>query len=286
MSVWLEEWNRFSEEAIKDMKKYADRTHEEREWMCYVYEKEGVYYLGEVTYGNESRIEVNPAAKHNEDALKNGLTNKMWTIHGHPLKDGKIYTGRQYFSSTDVIDEFIKCRDNNEYIVQFVVYPHQQLDTNTNKRVLHNRVRILVFPNKDVIMEAMKRASPSSDPASITKQSGQNQSVPDGNGGTTLQNEAGVDWFQFQEELGKLGYMGIIDLEGPSAGAESYSAEGELLTRRNLVTVIGIAGIAAVVSGVLKYNSEVATKLGKLRKRKNVETIDDYSSEDTHWWKL
>ena len=132
---WIEEWNKFSDDAIKDMKKYSDKTHEEREWMCYVYEADGEYHLGNVTYGDESRIEVNPTAKHNEDALVNGLTNKKWTIHGHPLKDGKIYTGRQYFSSTDVLDEFIKCRDTNEYIVQYVVYPHQQLNDKDGKRV-------------------------------------------------------------------------------------------------------------------------------------------------------
>ena len=286
MSMWMEEWQKFDESALKDMKRYSDKTHEEREWMCYVYEKDGRYYLGNVTYGDESRIEVNPTAKHNEDALRNGLTDKKWTIHGHPLKDGKIYTGRQYFSSTDLIDEFIKSRDNNEYIVQYVVYPHQQLDTNTGKRVLHNRVRIVVFPDRNTIVEAMRRASPNADPMAITKQSGQNQSVPDGNGGTTLENEAGVDWFQFQEELGKVGCMGIIDLEGPSHGAESFKAEGDLLTRRNIVTVVALAGIAAVVTGVVRFNAQISEKLKKNRDAKAVETIDDYSSEDTHWWKL
>lgn len=97
--------------------------------MCYVYEKNGQYYLGNVTYGDESRIEVNPQAKAHQDALTDGLTNRKWTIHGHPLKDGKIYTGRQYFSSTDVVDEFIKCRDNDEYIVQYIVFLTNKLMT-------------------------------------------------------------------------------------------------------------------------------------------------------------
>jgi len=93
MSQWQAEWNKFSADAIRDMKKY--------EWMCYVYERDGQYFLGNVTYGDESRIEVNPQAKAHEDALTEGLTNRKWTIHGHPLKDGKIYTGRQYFSSNN-----------------------------------------------------------------------------------------------------------------------------------------------------------------------------------------
>ena len=58
--------------------------------------------------------------------LSESESQRKWTIHGHPLKDGKIYTGRQYFSSTDILQEFVKSRDNNEKVVQYVVYPHQQ----------------------------------------------------------------------------------------------------------------------------------------------------------------
>jgi len=280
---WMKEWEMFSDDAIRDMKKHSDNTHEEREWMCYVYEENGQYYLGNVTYGDESRIEVNPVAKTNEDALVNGLRNKKWTIHGHPLKDGKIYTGRQYFSSTDVIDEFIKCRDTNEYIVQYIVFPHQQLDDNTGKRVLHNRVRVLVFPDSATIVEAMKRASPNADPYAITKESGQNHSVPDGNGGSTLANDAGVDWFAFQEVLGDMGWMGIVDIEGPEYGAESYYAEGDLLSRRNLVTVGGITAMLAVLYGVIRYNKQINDALSNSF---NVETVDGNPEEPEgfHWW--
>jgi len=279
----MEEWTKFSDDAIKDMKKHSDNTHEEREWMCYVYEENGKYYLGNVTYGDESRIEVNPVAKTNEDALVNGLRNKKWTIHGHPLKDGKIYTGRQYFSSTDVIDEFIKCRDSDEYIVQYIVYPHQQLDDATGKRVLHNRVRVLVFPDSATIVEAMKKASPNADPFAITKESGQNHSVPDGNGGSTLANDAGVDWFAFQEVLGDMGWMGIVDIEGPQYGAESYNAEGDLLSRRNIVTAGGITAMLAVLYGVIRYNQQINDALSNSF---NVETVDGNPEEPEgfHWW--
>jgi hypothetical protein len=281
--AWMEEWTKFSDDAIKDMKKHSDNTHEEREWMCYVYEENGKYYLGNVTYGDESRIEVNPVAKTNEDALVNGLRNKKWTIHGHPLKDGKIYTGRQYFSSTDVIDEFIKCRDSDEYIVQYIVYPHQQLDDATGKRVLHNRVRVLVFPDSATIVEAMKKASPNADPFAITKESGQNHSVPDGNGGSTLANDAGVDWFAFQEVLGDMGWMGIVDIEGPQYGAESYNAEGDLLSRRNIVTAGGITAMLAVLYGVIRYNQQINDALSNSF---NVETVDGNPEEPEgfHWW--
>lgn len=45
--------------------------------------------------------------------------------------------------------------------------------------------------------------------------------------GTAL-NDMGIDWFAFQEALGNMGYMGIVDIEGRNSkhahplSAESY----------------------------------------------------------------
>ena len=90
---FMQEWNKFSDEAIEEMKTYSDQTHLHREWMCYVYESNGVYLLGEPSYGDESRIEIDPNKKTKEDGNKKGVSadQRKWTIHGHPLKDGKIY---------------------------------------------------------------------------------------------------------------------------------------------------------------------------------------------------
>jgi hypothetical protein len=123
----------------------------------------------------------------------------------------------------------------------------------------------------------MQQASPGCDPYSINRESGQNKNVPDGSGGSTLANDAGVDWFAFQEVLGKMGYMGIVDLEGPSKGAEEYRAEGILPTR--LVNVAGLLAIGAVLVGVLRYNKQVTTA-------KAVETVDgNPEPEGFHFWK-
>ena len=110
--------------------------------------------LGEPSYGSESKITIDPATKMAEDQSKYGFTEaqRKWTIHGHPLKDGDIYNGRQFFSSTDIIQEFIDTRDNDTYIVQFLVHPHQQVDKETGETVIHNRVRTLVFPGRDVVV--------------------------------------------------------------------------------------------------------------------------------------
>ena len=53
----------FNADNIEEMKEYSDQTHLHREWMSYVYEKDGRYHLGKPSYGDESRIEVNPSQK-------------------------------------------------------------------------------------------------------------------------------------------------------------------------------------------------------------------------------
>lgn len=278
--AWKEEWVKFTPEAIEEMKSYSDQTHLHREWMCYVYEKDGRYHLGNVSYGDESRIEVNPSQKAKEDSSK-GLSEsqRKWTIHGHPLKDGKIYTGRQYFSSTDILQEFIKSRDGNEKVVQYVVYPHQQ-DANGQK-IIHNRVRILVFPNRDIILKAMKMAHPEMTDEqimAISEQNGYNKNAMDG----SLKNDAGVDWFAFQEALGKLGYMGIIDIEGPQGGKQVEAADTMHLQKSDSVKSMFpiIIGILTVI-GVAKYyltgsilNADEITQEGF-----------DADFETRHFWK-
>lgn len=323
MEPWLQEWVRFNESSIEDMKKHADGTHTHREWMCYVYEQdygilEGtgngrgaklatddkgktlmfdtpeaaenyasqhgikgsvspVYQMGSPSYGSESRIEINPASKAAQDFAFRGLhkKNRRWTIHGHPLKDGKIYTGRQYFSSTDLLQEFIRARDNDEYVVQYLVYPHQQIDTTTGKKVIHNRVRTLIFPGREKTVAAMRASGSKIDPMAINVQNGQNRSEPDGNGGTKLVNDAGVDWFNFQEELGKKGYMGIVDIEGPNGGRK-FRSEG--------MGVVNFAGLATMAGiGLLLWWANKSMKTDAAAE--SVEVVDSYAVEGgRHWW--
>ena len=277
---WKEEWTKFTPEAIEEMKEYSDQTHLHREWMSYVYEKDGRYHLGKPSYGDESRIEVNPTEKAREDSSK-GLSEgqRLWTIHGHPLKDGKIYTGRQYFSSTDILQEFVKARDGDEKVVQYVVYPHQQ--EGQGQKIIHNRVRILVFPNRSTIIKAMKMAHPEMTDEqimAISENNGYNKNAVDG----SLKNEAGVDWFAFQEALGKLGYMGIIDIEGPSGGtkvdaADTMFEQNAEVTKSPYLLIIGAIGILAL--GKWWFTGKV---LGA-----DYTTQDGFDSEfeTKHFWK-
>ena len=274
MQPWMAEWKKFSDRSIERMKSYSDDTNEEREWMCYVYDVDGTYELGEPSYGTLSRIEVSPEKKSAEDQKKQGLkeSQRKWTIHGHPLKDGKIYTGRQYFSSTDICREFVRCMNNDEYVVQFLVYPHKQVDTGTGKEVLHNRCRILVFPNRETVVRAMKDSNPHVDASQITPESGQNQSVKLEDGSTTLKNDLDIDWFAFQESLGRMGFMGIIDLEGPSKGAKVFNSENY----RKPKTIAGFVVMA--LAGVYLLR-QFTTKSTGFLSAEGIEVVDGFSAD-------
>ena len=68
--TWKQEFNRFTKEALQEMKTYSDNTNEEREWMCYVYlDDNDEYQLGLPDYGGESAIKVSPQAKMAQDKL-------------------------------------------------------------------------------------------------------------------------------------------------------------------------------------------------------------------------
>ena len=249
MNIAQQEFSKFSADALEKMKSFSDETHKSHEWMSYVYDVNGTYELGEPSYGSESKITIDPATKMAEDKSKYGFTEaqRKWTIHGHPLKDGDIYNGRQFFSSTDIINEFIQSRDNDEYIVQFLVHPHQQVDKTTGETVIHNRVRTLVFPGRDVVVAAMKKSNPTVDPYSITVENGTNQSMGGG-----LSNEIGVDWFaldgapSFQKTMEDMGYVSVMDLEGP--GAETKASE--TLTTSTLMNSAR-RGIPLAIAGAL-----------------------------------
>jgi hypothetical protein len=201
--------------------------------------------------------------------LMNGFSEKdrKWTIHGHPLKDGKIYTGRQYFSSTDICREFVRCVQNDEFVTQFLVYPHKQIDTNTGEEVFHNRCRTLVFPDRATCVRAMSMSNPHVDAMAITPETGQNKQVKQSDGSLVLQNEAGVDWFAFQEALGQLGCMGIVDLEGPRAGSQVFNSERRSMTGG----IVGLLSIGVILYGLSKLR-------GKSLRAEDIEVVDDMVS--------
>ena len=59
--TWKAEFDRFTQEALQEMKTYSDNTNEEREWMSYVYlDDDDNYQLGLPDYGGESAMPSRP----------------------------------------------------------------------------------------------------------------------------------------------------------------------------------------------------------------------------------
>ena len=70
-----------------------------------------------------------------------------------------------------------------------------------------------------------------------------------------------------KKALGRYGMMGIMDLEGPSLGAEGFT-HGQL----NVFNAAGFVGIVAVLGGLWYANSN---------KQKIIEVVDDWFPG--HW---
>jgi hypothetical protein len=169
----------------------------------------------------------------------------------------------------------MKSRDNNEYVVQYVVYPHQQ--ESNGEKVIHNRVRILVFPNREILWKAMKMSHPNMTEEqfnSINESNGYNKNAVDG----SLKNDAGVDWFAFQEALGKLGYMGIMDIEGPKGGITVDAADTMFVQNADSMSVNwAIIGLLAIGFAALLKTRGKMPSFG-------VEDGFGADFESRHWW--
>ncbi len=94
----------------------------------------------------------------------------------------------------------------------------------------------MVFPDSKTIVKAMKQSNPSVDPFAITRDNGMNKS--DSNG--TTMNDMNIDWFRFQEALGKMGQMGIVDIEG-KGGEHSHPLNAEsMMDKFNILQKFGL----------------------------------------------
>jgi len=113
----------------------------------------------------------------------------------------------------------------------------------------------------------------------ISEKNGYNKNAVDG----SLKNEAGIDWFAFQEAHGKLGYMGIIDIEGPKNGATQVDAADTMFVqnaeggRSPVLLAMGIIGMLALGKWYLTgkvLNADYTTQEGF-----------DADFETKHFWK-
>ena len=201
------------------------------EWLAYMYpEDNGRYSMGSLSGGGESQIVVDPSEHLSRDTLKGKCAQGVCeredvaaTIHAHPLKDGNYYPARGYFSSTDIASDYLRALQG-ERVVHYLVHPVPRVDG------YHNNVRVLVL-DPDAVKHAMKSANPDKDPAGVTED-----------------NRKGYDWFKFQDEMGKLGYGGNIDIENTFGRQNDYFSA---------FVVVGIIVAALGIGSLLSSRSRI-----------------------------
>jgi hypothetical protein len=114
----------------------------------------------------------------------------------------------------------------------------------------------------------------------INEKNGYNKNAVDG----SLKNEAGVDWFAFQEALGKLGYMGIIDIEGPSTNSVKVDAADTMFVQNaesGGYTWLTVGLVALSLAALVRW----ATTGKVLGADYTTEDGFDADFETKHFWK-
>ena len=222
---WVYEFNKLPDKEILKIKRINDKYYMGNEWLAYIYDGSGKYILGSLSGGGESQIGVDPDDHLSRDTQKgkceDGVCEKediVATIHAHPLKDGKFYNARSYYSSTDIIKDYRKALQG-ERAVHFLVFPVPRIDG------YHNNIRVLVLDPK-VVRGAMKRSNPGLDPDAVSEA-----------------NKRDYNWFKFQDEMGRLGYMGVVDIEN------TFGRQNGMFSA---VVVIGIIVAGIGIGSMLK----------------------------------
>ena len=223
---WESEFWKIPDKEVLKIKRINDKYYMGNEWLAYMYQDDGGRYsMGSLSGGGESQIVVSPDEHLNKDTQKGKCEDGVCerediaaTIHAHPLKDGKFYPGRSYYSSTDIASDYARAV-RGEKVVHFLVFPQPRLDG------YHNDVRVLVLAPK-VVQKAMKASNPDKDPNAVSEQ-----------------NKGDYDWFKFQDEMGKEGYMGIIDIEN------TFGKKNDVFSA---VVVIGLIVAAIGIGSMLK----------------------------------
>jgi len=238
--------SRFSKEALAEIMHRDNENGGKKEWLANVYDIDGKYTLGQPETGTYDNILVSPSGIMTRDINvckmspgSNGECDEMpkklvSTIHMHPIAVNDVggRNIRQMFSGDDIASEFVASRDEDVEKILFLTYPDRKFTQRSN------RLKVIVFPNKDVSVKAMQMSNPQLDPFKV--EVGDQQGQPTTPGGIGRKQ---VDWMKYQTALKELGYIEDIDIEKtlgapPSANFQLY----------------GIIILAAVaVGGVLAY---------------------------------
>ena len=266
--------NDFNKDTLREIKAISDKHNGSREWLANIYYKDGKYVLGSPVLGTYSGVSMKPDEQsvkdrfatgmkecvgmgHDKGACKNivqqqlpksgslfgsgsnhpngsmGVTPEdlVATIHLHPIRKFESKGNkniRTQFSGTDIGSEFAKAiRDGKSYPM-FLTYP----DTEGGRR--HNMLKLIVFPGKESydIMKASNSHLSDEQIRSIS---------PDG------ENINLVDWYAYQDESKKRGYLQELDIE-KATGAEAYASYG------NTYAGVAVGVVLAIIVGVFIIN--------------------------------
>ena len=272
VNVNLKNKQQVSAEMLTQIKEMNDKYKGKREWLAQVYyTPDKGFVLGAPVLGDYSGVTLRPDEQTLKDTFATGVKDCMTdgtgkeqckalmhqqieqsgaeaygvkrnrygvsksdyftTLHLHPIRQFETPGNaslRKNFSGTDIGSEFAKAIRDDSHPTMMLTYPDKKGMTQ------HNMLKFIVFPGKKS-MEIMKRSNPrvsEEDILSIT---------PEG------KNIEKVDWYAYQEQSAKEGYLQVIDIE-EETGLHAYAAH----SNRYLIFVV--AGIAAALAVVFIVN--------------------------------
>ena len=265
----------FPRETLMDIKNISDKHNGSREWLANVYYKNGKYVMGSPVMGDYSGVSMKPDEQSVKDSFYTGVkecmssgTNKgtcmsimneqmknggqdiygtdrkafgvspedlVATIHLHPIRNLETPHNKQIrsqFSGTDIGSEFAKSVREDKNYRMFLTYPK----TDGGKR--HNMLKLITFPGKRS-MQVMKASNPHLSEEQIMS------ITPDG------ENIELVDWYKYQDEAKKRGYIQEIDIES-STGTDAYRTYGNMYVGLIVVGVIATIGVVWYINNKRK----------------------------------
>ena len=281
--------NDFNKDTLREIKAISDKHNGSREWLANIYYKDGKYVLGSPVLGTYSGVSMKPDEQsvkdrfatgmkecvgmgHDKGACKNivqkqlpksgslfgsgdsngqmGVTPEdlVATIHLHPIRKFETKGAkniRSQFSGTDIGSEFAKAiRDGKSYPM-FLTYPDAEgegmfFGAGSGRR--HNMLKLIVFPGKESY-DIMKASNPHLSDEQIRSIS------PDG------ENINLVDWYAYQDESKRRGYLQELDIE-KATGAEAYASYGNTYAGVAVGAVIAIIAVVFIINKLKKKKSQ------------------------------
>lgn len=262
-------------DVLLQIKEMNDKYNGSREWLAHVYIDDGKLKLGAPVLGDYSGVSVKPSTQYVKDQFATGVIECMadgsskeackkavneqmknagssffgaknkrnygiteddyWcTIHQHPKKFGETPKNaqiRSHFSGTDIGSEVAKGVKHDTWGAMMLTYPEGK----GMFKGRHNILKYIEFPGNEC-KDILKASNPQ-----LTEQQ-INSITEDGD------NIDIVDWYAYQDESAKRGYLQTVDIEN-ATGTQSYSAP----TKGYAGFAIGAVAVAVIIAFIINW---------------------------------